>query len=236
MFDAYDTLVEIEDSKWLNELKELNEEEVNFWEVKHYAIFLEDSRMWQFIASGYDIIEDMMALIKRLEKKGIVFEQGLSAEEIDKIEEIYDIEFPYELKDMYMKSLPISEGFYKWRDFSAQNIEYIKYVITSPKQWIEEHTEDVNWSYHWEEEPVDPKERIKRIQEKVRLSPKLIPIWGHRYMTSGRIEQKPVFSVHGSDIIYYGENLDKYLKIEFLGKPHNILFNRIKEVPFWSEV
>jgi len=57
-FVIYDTLVEIEDSEWLNELKELNEEEFNLWKLKHYAIHLDDFHVWQVIASGYDITKE----------------------------------------------------------------------------------------------------------------------------------------------------------------------------------
>lgn len=62
----------------------------------------------------------------QLKGQGIEFEHGLSAEEVDKIEEIYEIELSQEFKNIYMTSFPVSEGFHNWRDFSNQNIEYIK--------------------------------------------------------------------------------------------------------------
>lgn len=55
LLNAYDTIVEIEDSEWINEIKKLNEDEFNFWKLKHYAIYLEDLGMYQFLARGYDV-------------------------------------------------------------------------------------------------------------------------------------------------------------------------------------
>ena len=63
-----------------------------------------------------------MLLIEQLEIKGIKFQHGLSTEEINKIEGIYEIEFSREFRKIYMNSLPVSKGFYKWRNFSNENI------------------------------------------------------------------------------------------------------------------
>ena len=50
-------------------------------------------------------------------------------------------------------------------------------------------------------------------------------------------ENPPILSVHGTDIIYYGENLLDYLDVEFgTKKQEDISFDRIQPVPFWSEI
>lgn len=46
-----------------------------------------------------------------------------------------------------------------------------------------------------------------------------------------------MISVHGVDIIYYGEDLEDYFKIEFGQKEQSeINFQRINTIPFWSEI
>ena len=51
------------------------------------------------------------------------------------------------------------------------------------------------------------------------------------------MKQTPVFSLHGTDIIYYGGYLEQYLEIEFGMKTHDeIQFDKIKKVPFWSDI
>ena len=54
-------------------------------------------------------------------ENGVSLEPGLSDEEIQKVEKIYGIEFPEQWLAVYQQLLPISEGFYNWRDFSAEN-------------------------------------------------------------------------------------------------------------------
>lgn len=54
--------------------------------------------------------------IMLLKSQGIEFESGLTCEEIAKIEEIYKIKFPKSLKEFLMIALPISKGFYNWRN------------------------------------------------------------------------------------------------------------------------
>jgi len=55
LLNAYDTLVEIEESDWLNELKELIENDFSYWNLKHYAIFFDKIGMHQLVAKGYKI-------------------------------------------------------------------------------------------------------------------------------------------------------------------------------------
>ena len=50
-------------------------------------------------------------------------------------------------------------------------------------------------------------------------------------------DTNPVFSVHGIDIIIYGESLDDYLKVEFGEKSQSLIrISDICNIPFWSEV
>jgi len=53
MLDAYDTVVQIEESDWLNELKKLNERDYEFWKPKHYAVYFDGIGLYQFIAKDF---------------------------------------------------------------------------------------------------------------------------------------------------------------------------------------
>ena len=55
--------------------------------------------------------------IDLLKNCGIKFESGLTIEEMLKIEKLYAIKFPKSLRDFLKEELPISEGFYNWRNF-----------------------------------------------------------------------------------------------------------------------
>ena len=64
--------------------------------------------------------------IKLLRLQGVEFETGLTDEEIAKIEYIYKIKFPKSLKEFLMIALPISKGFYNWRNLEQDNFRFIK--------------------------------------------------------------------------------------------------------------
>lgn len=51
-----------------------------------------------------------------LKTQGIEFDKGLTLNEIIRIEKIYKIKFPNSLRELLTIVLPISKGFYNWRD------------------------------------------------------------------------------------------------------------------------
>ncbi len=102
------------------------------------------------------------------------------------------------------------------------------------------------WLPGWGARAATLSEGEARIRELVAAAPRLIPIYGHRYIlgephTSGN----PVLSVYQSDIIVYGQNLRSYLLVEFaaiLGiSPAQNLdeeqtgTSAVEDVPFWGE-
>lgn len=58
LYDSYDRVVELVDSEWLEELKDINGEDYNYWQPKHYIMYLDGVGMFQFIAQGYEVIEN----------------------------------------------------------------------------------------------------------------------------------------------------------------------------------
>ena len=67
-----------------------------------------------------------LEIIKLLKDNGIKFDAGLTQGELKKIYEIYDIKFPLSLKSFLTTALPVSDGFYDWRDLSSGNVAKIK--------------------------------------------------------------------------------------------------------------
>lgn len=50
---AYDTVIEIQNSKWAKELYKLNPEDSKYWDIKHYAIYLDSFGLYEFIAQKF---------------------------------------------------------------------------------------------------------------------------------------------------------------------------------------
>jgi len=169
--------------------------------------------------------------------KGIVFDEGLNDVELEKIHKIYNLRIPKDLQDFFRQGLPISDGFYNWRDFSKENIEKIRTILEQPIQDIKEDIEEIDWCEKWGDEPCSETERGKIIIERACKASKLIPFYKHRYISSQFDFDNPVFSVYGLDIIYYGETLDKYLDVEFGERQQiDIDYTCIKSVEFWSDL
>lgn len=167
----------------------------------------------------------------------IRYQKGLSDEEIIQIESKYNIFFPSELKRLFKQILPISEGFYNWRDFSEKNIEFILQALNRPFNDFYNEASEIYWNDDWGEEPETDEEIQEIIRDKLLSAPKLIPIYAHRYISMINGNTNPIFSIHGIDIIIYGESLDDYLNIEFGEKKQSdINFSNVLDVPFWSEV
>ena len=167
----------------------------------------------------------------------ITIADGLKEEEFKLIEDIYGISFPTELRELYRQMLPLSKGFYDWRNTSPNNVNLIKEAIRRPFDDLKQCISEVEWSDDWGKEPEDIGVREKVIIEKITNAPKLIPFYSHRYIPQIEGENVPIISVHEVDIIYYGKNLDEYLNVEFGNKQQsNVDYSQIRKIPFWSDI
>ena len=176
-------------------------------------------------------------VIEKLRNEGILFSKGLDENEIKKVENLYNIRFPRDLAAFYKKILPISNGFYNWRDFSQENTEKIKKKFLKPQQGIMANIEEMSWVAEWGVLPSSNMEKYEIIKSKLKVANLLIPIFGHRYMASQYTEGNPVFSIHGADVICYGGNLTQYFMIEFKYEKHSeINYQHLKKVDFWSDL
>lgn len=172
-----------------------------------------------------------------LKKNGVELEKGLTSEEIFKIEKIYGIRMPRSLRDFLMSTLPISAGFYNWRNTRQDNIRLIKQVINRPVNDIYDMAEEVYWCDDWGVQPKEKKIVEKEVRNRLKDAPKLIPVYGHRYIPVGRDDNPPIISIHNVDIIYYGLDIKDYIEVEFSEKKQNeIEFKRINHIQFWSDI
>ena len=181
---------------------------------------------------------EILSIKDKLINSGFTIQPGISASEITKIEQYYNIQFPDDYKTL-LQSFTIPE-FYQWNDFSRKNILKIRRVLRAPIHGI---LFDVGhngfWHASWGNKPSDPvKAFILAYNELKPLKNTLIPIFGHRYLRSDLIyTNSPVYSIYQTDMIIYGSNLWAYLEHEFLNscEPQNIKYD-IKDNSFWSDI
>lgn len=85
-------------------------------------------------------------------------------------------------------------------------------------------------------EPESIEKYKEEVRKRLKKAPKLIPVYAHRYMPM-LDNDPPILSIHDTDVIYYGENLENYLEIEFGDKDQrSINIKIIEPVQFWSDI
>lgn len=174
--------------------------------------------------------------INMMKQIGIEFDVGLSDNEITMLQDKYKVIFPESLKRFYKVGLPISKGFYNWRDCRCENIEKIKTAMNKPLLNIIDQIDELDWCDSWGKEIADANIRKEFFLNTVRTAPKLIPFFSHRYIVSGLSENQPILSICGTDIIYYGKNLIDYIYIEFNHEKREFTMKDIEYIPFWSDL
>lgn len=177
-----------------------------------------------------------MTEIEILRAANITLEQGLTETEYRIIENIFNIQFPPDLKRLLSIALPVSKGFPNWRNAIIKTTEdfvEIEQRLNWPLEGILFDIEENNvWYEPWGHKPDNIQERKEIVRSKFPSYPTLVPVYGHRYIpTIPMSEGNPIFSVWQTDIIYYGVDLHHYLKNEF-----EIITTPIQEpkkIDFW---
>lgn len=156
---------------------------------------------------------------------------GYSREELDRAQEEFDLVFPPDLVDLLRDRRP-ARG-YDWRTDRQQ----IREMLARPLDGILFDIEHDNlWIDDWGDIPPDEAGRREIATAAVRSAPKLIPLVGCRYLPGEPCEVgNPVFSVHQTDIIYYGANLDHYFANEF-GAWSSLDDADYRHIRFWSNL
>lgn len=55
LYGAYDKIVEVLDSEWLLEMCQINKDDYDYWNPKHYLMYLDGMGLYQFIAKSLKV-------------------------------------------------------------------------------------------------------------------------------------------------------------------------------------
>ena len=171
-----------------------------------------------------------------LEKAGVVFAPGLTPQEFSAAEARFEFSFPPDLRMFLSLALPMGERFPNWRELDSP---YLVGALSRPLEglWFDAEQNSL-WLPSWGPRPASDAAAFDHLKRLVRAAPALIPIQGHRYMPAFPSEEgNPVLSVHQSDIICYGLNLEDNFKNEYsyyFGRKGYELYEDPKHIAFWS--
>jgi hypothetical protein len=184
-------------------------------------------------------------------REPIRFEPGLTDAEVARTEETYGFRFPADLRALLQRVLPLQDPPppYPWNvsateetplrshfpDWRHESEESLRERLDRPLEGILWHVRHGEWRDWWGPQPSDLESAVETVRGLVAAAPRLIPIFGHRYLPSPPTDAgNPVFSVLETDIIYYGYDLADYLAAEFFLPRPDSAANRPRVIPFWA--
>ncbi|UKA61116.1 hypothetical protein [Arthrobacter sp. FW306-04-A] len=157
---------------------------------------------------------------------------GLSPWQIDDVEEQFSFEFSPDHARFLSLAMPIGPSWVDW----LGDPEGIQKRLDWPRDGVLfDVRENAFWPEEWGDRPTEVTEALQAARERLRTVPTLIPIYSHRFMPAAPAPAgSPVFSVHQTDVIYYGSDLVSYFQQEFFRTPDRKSPNH--RVDFWSEL
>ena len=172
---------------------------------------------------------------EHLRSSGVSVQKGLSDEELYSVENRFSFQFPPDLKGILKLGLPVSGKFPDWRNGAAEEIQGRFDRVADGICFDIEHNNF--WMEEWGTKPPSLADAFAAARGHIKLAPRLVPIFVHRYIPSEPNEiGNPVFSIVQTDIIYYGMDLASYLSAEFKFENPFPIPNKPKYIRFWTEL
>ncbi|HEX6541958.1 MAG TPA: hypothetical protein VF040_09410 [Ktedonobacterales bacterium] len=147
-----------------------------------------------------------------------------------------------------LPTLRDAPSFYNWLTEGAIVRERLDDLVMGLEFDVEEAG---LWRPTWGTRPATAEARAKRVRALVEAAPRLIPVFGHRYLLAEPCRLgNPVFSIVQSDLIIYGADLRTYFLAEcadLLGIDRDEIRKQMAEViqvgfathaaiPFWGDL
>ncbi len=164
---------------------------------------------------------------------------GLSTDELARVEQEAGLLFPPDLRELLTETLPTGSGFPDWRsnarrtmkEWQSRLLAGISFDVSKNGYWLES----------WGVRPSDPAKRLTVVEQLVTDAPLLVPVFGHRAIPNDPwMSGNPVFSVVQTDIVIYGDNLADYLRREFAANTERSDSLRrdgpVRPIRFWTEM
>ncbi len=158
---------------------------------------------------------------------------GLSDTEVHALQHRFKFWFPPDLRGLLQFKVPVGQRFPHWRG----DPDDLQKRFDLPFEGIcfdVEHNEF--WLPEWGTMPSDPQARREVVRQAIFVVPKLVPVFSHRYVPNvPHGNGNPVFSVHQTDIIYYGNDLADYFHREFRVPLPSWAARTPRPIRFWNE-
>lgn len=164
---------------------------------------------------------------------------GYTQTELDGIQEKWDLRFPPDLVALLRTRRKVIEGRLSSFDWLEASDETIKQSLDWPFEGFLFDVQHGLWWPEWGDRPDEPDVAEDRLRAVFATAPRLIPVYGHRYIPEVPNENgNPIFSVWQMDVICYGANLEDYIRRELdpgsKGDCPDVSDPEVKRIPFWT--
>ena len=175
-----------------------------------------------------------MAYRGLLEKAAVSLNVGLTGDELDTVERRFGFQFVPEHREFLRLHLPVGRNWPDWRRGDPGRLEEMLTWPVDGALFDVQH--NTFWPASWGSRPNEEAEALTVARRHLEAAPKLVPVYGHRFLPAAPAPSPaPVFSVHQTDVIYYGRDLADYLEHEF-GTTRTWGADVAVRIPFWSDL
>ncbi|RZU72919.1 hypothetical protein EV384_1309 [Micromonospora kangleipakensis] len=162
-----------------------------------------------------------IAAARRLRELGHVkIQRGLTEAELARVEHTFGFQFADDHRAFLAAGLPTGPS---WPDWRRGDHATLRDRLGWPLHGVLFDIEHNGyWHESWGDRPHDRRKAVAGAEPHLRKVPQMVPVFGHRFLPSGRGSYgHPVLSMYQTDIIYYGHDLEDYIHSEFGGPaPH----------------
>ncbi|WP_405428727.1 hypothetical protein [Micromonospora sp. NBC_00617] len=176
-----------------------------------------------------------IAAARRLRELGhIEIERGLTEAELARVEHTFGFQFADDHRAFLAAGLPAGPS---WPDWRRGEHDALRDRLAWPIHGVVFDVEHNGyWHESWGERPSNRREAVANAEQHLRIVPQMVPVFGHRFLPSGRGSYgHPVLSMYQTDIIYYGDDLEDYIHSEFGGPAPDRDQEPQATVAFWRD-
>lgn len=168
-----------------------------------------------------------------LRAAGVDLDPGLTDREVDAVQDRFRFTFLPEHREFLHRHLPVGDSWPDWRGMPPALQHRLDWPVVGV---LFDVAENAFWAGSWGPRPVRSRAALARARELLAGVPRLVPVYSHRYLPAAPVPgPAPVFSVHQTDVIHYGADLEDYLLREFAGSAKRTPPMSAR-VPFWDDL
>jgi hypothetical protein len=173
------------------------------------------------------------AAVESLKARRIVFEPGLTEDEIARVERTFGFLFPPDFRAFLQIALPVTGGFLNWRSESENELRH-RYFDVPARGILFDVEHNDYWPAGWGPRPPERDDALAEASRQLARAPRLIPVRSHHFLPATPTAGNPVLAVRQSGIVVVAPDLHSYLA-NLPSDEEATGCEALGGVPFWAD-